>query len=156
MTNSSSASQARAPSTLARPWPLPARADSLPSSTSSSSTSPGLTCLRKRQPASVALVGEHRHAPQLGQRLHHENSGKRGPSGEVTGEESLVTPQVPATAGPLAGYQVVHLVDEEKGRPMRKHVFGPQHGRRGYRRSAQGKEKLFGGMTVKFCTCHVG
>ena len=51
----------------------------------------------QRQLAGEALVGEHGHGADLGDRLAHQHARQRRPAREVAGEEPLVAGEVPAT-----------------------------------------------------------
>ena len=142
MTKSRSASQASWPPTVARPRPVPARADRRPSVTSRSRTSPGhhlaaeaglVDAAEERELAGEALVGEHRDPPELGQGLDHQHPGQGGAAREVPGEEGLVTAQVPAAPGALSRLELGDLVHQEERGPVGQDVLGSQHGRRGYR-----------------------
>ena len=88
----------------------------------------------QRQPPGETGIGQNGDPPQLGQRLHHENAGQGGPTGEVPGEEGFLTGQMPTTTRPLTGLELHHLVDEQKWRAMGKKVLGAHHAGRGYRR----------------------
>ena len=105
---------------MAQPWPLPARADMRPSSTSSSSVSPGPTWRRKRAPSTPPNSGSlpakrssasTAHGPQLGDGLDHEHPGQGGPPGEVPGEERLVAGEAPPALGPHARLELDDLVE---------------------------------------------
>ena len=141
MTKSRSASQASSPPTVARPVPLPARADSRPErhlelehvAGDHLATEPGpVDAAEQGQLAGEPVVGQHGDAAELGQRLDHEHPGQGRAAGEVPGEEGLVAGELPPPPGRLAGLDGIQLGDEEKRVPVRQIVLG-SHDRRGYR-----------------------
>src|SRR5580704_12795412 len=60
----------------------------------------------ERESAPEPLVGEHRDPTQLGQGLDHEDSRQGRTAREMPGEEVLVTPKMPSSAGPLSGVEL--------------------------------------------------
>jgi hypothetical protein len=89
------------------------------------STEPGtVQPAEERQLAGEPFIGEDRSGTDLGDRLAHQHTRQRRPSGEVTGEEELVTGQSPASRRGRAGHDRQHLVDEQERRSMRQQRLG--------------------------------
>jgi hypothetical protein len=61
-----------------------------------------------------ALVLEHGHRTELGQRLDHEDAGHRRASREVAGEERFVAREVPPPPGRPARLHLVDLGEEQE------------------------------------------
>ena len=90
---------------------------------------PGLLdAAEQRELAGKARVGQHGHPAQLGQGLDHEHPGQGGAPREVTGEERLVTGQLPAPRWPTGRVsRIEQLGDEEERRPMGQDVDRVRH-----------------------------
>ena len=130
-TKRSVASQAVAPSTLARRPALAERSAAARqldlevqrvARQHRAAEAGALDAGEERQPAPALLLAQHRERAGLGQGLHDEHAGHDRPPREVPGQERRVRRQGPPRPGALPRPDLDHLVDEQEGRAVRDEV----------------------------------